>query len=495
VFKVTKTPEKLLYEIWKSKDFAEQLKTADGQMIEIIDVGENNKDFAGPDFFNSRIKIGNITYQGDVEIDIYHSDWKSHGHYLDKKYNKVILHIILSKERYQPYVFTQEKRKVNSICLTEFINQSYQLALRDAIQSERQNRSFTMPCSELNNIVPPGEKLKLLTELGVLRFKQKEKRIFERLKEMAYLKEMNIREPVVRYDFGEEFYNKKFSSEEFNDPLLWQQLIYEMIFEALGYSNNKDNMLKLAKAVNLDFLIRFKDQTDFQEVIECALFNVSGIIPAKVTSSDEKSSEYLRNLVEKWAEYKNDYDGVYFNEEKWNFFKLRPQNFPTVRIAAGSIIIYRLLKHELLAKLIESITGELKEKNIVSLLRNNLIVKAKGYWQNHYVFDKKAKIEIKYFLGLSRADEIIINVILPTLAVYFDIFENKAASRRVKNLYLNYVQKSSNQIVNQVESSLQLSKLKLKSAHIQGMIELFRHYCVKEKCLECKIGDLVFNQQ
>ena len=492
MFKIAKVREKFLYEIWKSKNFEEQLKTFDNQIIEIIDAGENNKEYAGPDFFNSRIKVGNITYLGDVEIDIWHSDWKSHGHYLDKKYNKVILHLVLSKERFRPFVYTQDGRKIYSICLTDFINDSYQSSLRNAIESERTNRGFVMPCSEINEDILLEDKLKLITELGIERFKQKEKKIFERLKEMVYLKEMNIREPIVRYDFGEEFQNKKFTPAEFNDPLLWQQLIYEMIFEALGYSKNNDKMLKLAKSVNLDFLIKFKEEENFQMIIECALFNVSGIISVGDSKSDEKSTEYLRLLIEDWSEIKDQYDGAYFKKEKWNFFKLRPQNFPTIRIAGGSRIIRRLIKNELLRNIITLFTEEQKQKKIVSMLRSMIIVNAKGYWRNHYVFDKPAKEEINYFIGLSRADEIIINVILPILAVYFEIFDDKEAARRVKKLYLNFHQKSSNRVVNQVVESLHIANSESKSVNQQGMIELFRHYCVKERCMECEIGKVVF---
>lgn len=492
MFKIGKVPEKLLYEIWKSKNFETQLKTFDNQIIELVDAGENNKEYAGPDFFNSRIKIGNVTFLGDVEIDIWHSDWKSHGHYLDKKYNKVILHIVLSKERFRPFVYTQDGRKINSICLIDFINDSYQSSLRNAIESERTNRGFVMPCSEINDDILIENKLKLLFDLGIERFKQKEKKIFECLKEMVYLKEMNIREPIVRYDFGEEFQNKKFTPAEFNDPLLWQQLIYEMIFEALGYSKNKDNMLKLAKAVNLDFLIKFKEEENFQEIIECALYNVSGIISVGHPKSGEKSTEYLRVLIENWSEIKDHYDGSYFKKEKWNFFKLRPQNFPTVRIAGGGRIIKRLIRDELLNSIITCFTENQKQKKIVSMLRSMIIVNAKGYWRNHYVFDKVANEEIKYFIGLSRADEIIINVILPVLAVYFEIFDDKAAARRVKKIYLNFHQKSSNLVVNQVADSLHIANSECKSVHQQGMMELFRHYCVKERCMECEIGKVVF---
>jgi hypothetical protein len=72
---------------------------------------------------------------------------------------------------------------------------------------------------------------------------------------------------------------------------------------------------------------------------------------------------------------------------------------------------------------------------------------------------------------------------------------NKDASRRVKNLYLNFHQKSSNQVVNQVSDTLHLDGSNIKSVYSQGMIELFRNFCVKEKCLQCKIGKEVFQAE
>ena len=120
-----KIHEKFLYEIWKEKNFNTDLLTNNSEKIEIIDSGTENKDLSGPDFLNARVKIGNITYQGDIEIDSWHSDWKSHGHFLNKNYNKLILHVVLSKDRFQPYVYTRDGRKVPSICLTDFIRESF----------------------------------------------------------------------------------------------------------------------------------------------------------------------------------------------------------------------------------------------------------------------------------------------------------------------------------------------------------------------------------
>lgn len=488
-----KVQEKFLYEIWKEKKFIKSLSTSDLQSIEIIDPGLQNKELAGPDFLNARIRISNITYLGDVEIDTLHSNWKTHGHNIDSKYNKVILHVVLSNEKNKNYVFTKEGRKVQSICLVDFLDESFQNSLQNAIRSERKNRTFNMPCSESNSSIAEKEKLNFLFNLGTERFKNKTKKIFERLKEMVYLKEMNIREPIVRYDFGNDFFNKKFSPGEFDDKVIWQQIVYEMIFEALGYSKNKDIMLKLAKAVNIDFLKNYSTKENFDKVIESSLFNVSGLIPTDFSFSDEATSEYVRELVETWGGVKDNYDGPTFSSENWHFFKLRPQNFPTVRIFGGSKLLRRIIEDELIKKLIDLTHSENKTKKVTNYLRSTIIVSGEGYWKNHFTFDKIAKEELKYFLGLSRADEIIINVIFPVLSLYFEIFSEPDAARSIKNLYINYTQKSSNQLVNQVGGTLNLTEMSKKSVYYQGMIELFRSYCVKEKCLECKIGEKVFN--
>ena len=494
MFKGNPIREKLLYEIWKEKNFLTPIKTSSGQEIEVIDSGENNSDSAGPDFHNSRIKIGNITYQGDVEIDIRHSDWKSHGHYLDKRYNKVILHIIFSDEKFQPYVVTQNGRKVDSISLAELIKDDYKNIIREAIISERDNRGFVMPCSYINEVVSQKDKMKFISHLGIERFEKKEKRVVERLKEMVYLKEMNIREPVVHYDFGEKFQNKKFSSKDFISPIVWQQLIYEMIFEALGYSQNKDIMLKLAKTLNLEFFNNLSGIKNIDKIIESAMLNVSHLIPHDYSTPNEQTAEYIRGLVETWSEVKESYDGVYFNKQKWHFFKLRPFNFPTIRIAGGSVILKRILVNDLFGKLVAIFSQDKNPRKVIAFLRNALIIKAHGFWSTHYVFEKRAKERLKYFIGLSRADDIIVNVILPVMSVYFEIFGIKDSARRVKLLSLNYMQNDTNKIVDQVVQSLKLDKSAVKSIYMQGMIELFRYYCVREKCLECEIGKVVFKE-
>ena len=485
--------EKLIYEIWKEAKFVKELIVDNSVRIEIVDPGTHNKDSAGPDFMNARIKFGNITYLGDVEIDTLHSDWRTHGHFLDKKYNKVILHIVVSRDRYQPFVYSKDGRKIHSICILDFIDENFQTALLEAVKAEKQNRKFMMPCSGRNDSVQKKDKLEFLLELGIERFSNKSKRLLQRLKEMVYLKEMNVREPILKYDFGEDYYNKKYSPSDFSDIHIWEQLIYEMMFEALGYSRNKEIMMKLAKAVNISFLNNYRGSANFEFITESALFNVSGIIPQKPRYKEEATTEYLRELLETWNNIKDNYDGMKFRREDWNFFRSRPQNFPTVRLVGGAFLISHFLTGDLFKSLTNYFNEErtVKEANVV--LRNYIITEAKGYWANHYNIDKLSDEKLNYFIGVSRADEIIINVLLPILILYFEIFEKKDSARSVKQLYINYTQYGSNMVVEQVESTLGLAKSSRKSINYQAMIELYRNYCVRERCLECKIGQKVFN--
>ncbi len=485
--------EKLIYEIWKDRKFEKELTLDNSQKFEIVDPGVHNKDSAGPDFLNARIKFGNITYLGDIEIDTFHSDWKSHGHSFDKKYNKVILHLVISKEKHQSFVYCKDGRKINSLCILDFVEENINKLLVDAVQSEKENRKFQMPCFGRNDSIHKKEKLEFLIELGVDRFNRKSKRFLDRLKEMIYLKEMNIREPILKYDFDEDYFNKKYSPTDFSDVNLWEQLIYEMIFEALGYSRNKEIMLRIAKAVNVAFLNNYRTAENFDTITESVLFNVSGLVPQKVTFKEEATSEYVRNLIEIWNSIRDKYDGAVFSKADWNFFKSRPQNFPTIRLCGGGLLISHILLSDVFKSLINYFNEERTVKDANVILRNYLITDARGYWANHYNFDKLSKEKLNYFIGVSRADEIIINVLFPVLSLYFEIFDNKDSARKVKELYINYTQYGSNMLVEQVESTLGLSKASRRSINYQAMIELFRNYCVKERCLECKIGQKIFN--
>lgn len=490
--KKIKHHEKFLYEIWKEQKFNTDLLTNNGEKIHVIDTGHENKELGGPDFLNARIKIGNITYCGDIEIDSYYTDWKSHGHNLNRRYNKVILHATLNHDSNNNFVYTQEGRKVLSVPLEKFLTTDLREHIQNAILNERQNRINKMPCIEVNDLVDRKEKLDFLFDLGISRFKKKCARNIERLKELKYLKELNLKEPVVRYSLDEKFYNKKFTADDFKDSELWKQLFYEHVFEALGYSKNKKEFLQLATYADYSFIKEIVKNEKCSKKIEAILFNVAGVVPESIADKDEETLQYIRHLKEDWMEIKFRYDSETMNLEDWNFFKLRPPNFPTIRIAGGALLLLRILNDNIISCIINDIRQN-NFKDIIKSLREKFIVRGEGYWKKYYNFGQKVRSETKYFIGLSRADEIIVNVVLPFTSVYFEIFGEKEISKKVLKLYMNYYQSSENNLVQEVSSTLMLGNAGKRSVLYQGMIELFRSYCSRTKCLDCAIGRNVFN--
>jgi len=482
--------EKFLCEIWEKHNFAGSLKTSDGKSIEVLSKGAKNKDLDGPDYLDAKIKINDTTFFGDIEIDTEIGNWKNHNHHTNKKYNKVILHIVYANNTNQKFVITENKRVIPSISLSEFISPNVKQSFVNQIKSDNASQSYYIRCSGLNNEVSEKFKEDYLLSFGSKRFNFKKKKLFNRLKELTYLSQRELKEPIVNYDLGSELDRIEFNYNDFRDPVLWEQLLYENIFTALGYSKNKENMNKLAKSVEIKLLKSIRNDSNLDQALESILFSVSGLLPEVKELPDEETSVYIRLLCELWNKY-YDYDyGEKLHHASWNFFRMRPQNFPTTRIAGGVKILKKILVGNLIHELIKLFDTEMDNKKLIQKLRNNFIVKAEGYWGEHFVFDQPAKTKLLYLVGISRADEIIINVVLPFLSLYFEIFNKKELLNSVLNFYLNYRQDGSNKLVENVMSSLKIKSD--KSVIYQGTLHLYWNYCSKEKCNSCEIGRKVF---
>ncbi len=488
-----KIPESLLYEVWQKQSYKSSLKTETGDDISILDTGSKNDDFAGPDFKNARIRIGNLTYIGDIEIDSSYTDWKNHGHNIDNKYNSVILHATFINKNHQPHVYTRNGRKVPSICLARFIDDSLIENLKQSVSEDNEEVVTNMKCSSVSVSISSEIKEKFLSQLGVDRFHKKCNRIFERLKEIQFLNELNIKEPVIGYELSSRFHEKKFQHSDFSNKLLWQQLFYELLFEALGYSKNKVQMNELAQIANISFLKKIESDGILVDKYEALLLYISGLAKSadKVNSPDSKN--YIERILLNWNAVKPFYDGRYMEESNWHFFRLRPQNFPTIRLAAGARLLKELLHGNMINIIAKKITEIHNLTVLINSLRSLFVIKSDGFWKNHYTLDQAASSEIKYFVGATRADEIVINVVLPFFAVYFEVFGSPNITKKILKIYSIYEQRSENQIVVDVGKSLNMNDSVRRSVLAQGMIDLFRNYCSKNKCLECEIGKIIFN--
>lgn len=484
--------EEKLHKIWLNQEFNKPLKTNTGSKITVIYPGTYNGDAAGPDFKHAKIQIGNLTFVGDVEIDYDYSNWKTHGHNINKRYNKIILHVTYLNKQKHNYIYTSEGRKVNTIALVNFIDEGLLDALAQQKQDKKSLKKIMLKCAyEIDN-VDYETRRKVILKKGINRFQKKSERIFRRLKELKYLKDLEISEPVIRYDLTKDFFEKEYTHKDFNDTLLWKQVLYELLFEALGYSKNKNIMIKLAQNIKLQFLQKVEKEFNDELTFDSLYFGVAGLLPNINGLEKSEISDYVIKLNELWIKIKSVYDSLTFDETQWHFLGQRPQNFPTVRIAGGIQIVKEILYQNLTGKIIKKFSEIRETKVLINSIRSLLIKKSSGYWKTHYIFEKEAKNELKYFIGVSRADEIFINVLLPFLSVYFDIYGNEEISKKVLKVYNVYDQKADNKIVRDISESLQLLGLNKKTIYMQGMIEIYRKLCSRNKCLECEIGKQVF---
>jgi hypothetical protein len=490
-------PEEILAEIWKEQHFVDELFAETGEKIEVIFVGDENKENGGPDFLNARIKIGNLTYVGDVEIDNSHADWKTHGHNLNKRFNKVILHAIVNNESNQKYVYTQNGRRIHTFCFAPHVKGDVLDSLKKAIVVDNDKKTNKVHCFKVSQLAEETEVINYLTDLGVARFKKKCEKLVVRLRELIFIS--SLEEPTAdqQYAIPEEAYTGKLCYEDLNKKHVWEQLFYESIFEALGYSQNKNVLMKLSQIMNISLIDSLNiPKEHFIEVLEGLYFVAGGILPTPETIKDPVILEYVRKASENWTKYCAHYEVQLCDPTEWHFFKLRPQNFPTVRVAAGTRIVFKLLHDDLIPKIMKKFYEIHNYGVLKNLIRNFLTIKGDGFWKKHYTFDKSASGEdIHYFLGTSRADEMFINVILPFAYVYFDLFDKKKFAQKTIAVYCDIACDTENSLVTEVADALHIEANWKKSVIYQGMIELFRNFCAKDRCEECQIGKIVFSEK
>ena len=492
--KTAALPEKLIYEIWKNQDFKSDIYTRDGERIRVLDRGVESTELGGPDFRNAHIQIGSLTFVGDIEIDNFHTDWKNHGHSKNPKFNKVILHVILDDSDQRIFVTTKDGRKVPSISVIDFIDQSLSTSLRKQIANFRLSSINKISCKQLTLLVTEEEKLQFLKRLGIERFKRKCEKVAYRMKEILFLEEMKICEPEHGYDVPLEYLERKLTRKEMNNKAVWEQLFYEGIFEALGYSRNKEIMLRLAKAVELKYLKTLGQDADFIHNAEALFFHVSGLLELTHKGESEETSGYIRSLHEKWLELEEIYDGKTFSSEDWSFYRMRPQNYPTVRLAGGVRLLNEIINHNLIGGLHRKFIDIHNLNTLKVCIRSIFVTKGHGYWSRHYMFDTEAKPYINFFVGKNRADEMVLNVVLPILYIYYELFGKHKFAAKTLRLFSEVDMEIDNTLVSEVSSALNLDSHKHGPLIYQGMLELFRNKCSKDKCDQCLIGEKVFSE-
>jgi hypothetical protein len=268
----------------------------------------------------------------------------------------------------------------------------------------------------------------------------------------------------------------------FNKRLTWENMLFEFICEALGYSKNKYKFMKLSGIIDLKVI---KKMNPGRKDIDAVLFGLAGFL-----KDLRFKNEYISDLKVHWEELKNKIRKESMNKAEWNFFRLRPANFPTLRIAYASGLLYEIIYKDLFKRIVEAFQNNDRiSYEIESIFKNTAV---SDYWYFHYNFGKESK-SIKRIIGKERINDILINVIIPVIILYSRIFNDDKLGRNALNLYMKKGEKaSSNEI-----SRIMESQLNIKAGTVsrqQGLIHLHNFYCLEGRCKNCRIGKLVFGE-
>ena len=421
--------EDFLHYIWKFKKFnILDLKTQQGEALTIIQSGQY-LELSGPDFFNAQIMIEDQKWAGNVEIHIKSSDWYAHHHEKDDAYDSVILHVVWEHD-------TEIFRKNNTeIPVLELINvvdhailKNYQslLAPKSWIFCEKQ-------IHQVDDFVLKNWQERLFFE----RLERKSKIIFELLAQ-------------TNQD--------------------WEAVLFSLLAKNFGLNTNGEIFFKIAQSIPFSTV---RKESFEVENIEALLLGIAGLL------DEEKEDNYYKDLKFRFFYLIHKYQLDRNKVAPVQFFKHRPDNFPTIRLSQLANLYH--IQHNLFSKI--SIIKSLQ--SCYDLFQ----ISSSQYWRTHYQFDKVSPVKNKA-LSKSFIDLIVINTILPIQFAY-----NKSLGREVSEDFITLLKEitpEKNSIIDKFNSFGIKSKNAFDS---QTLLQLKNEYCNQSKCLQCSIGiDLLKNK-
>ncbi len=421
-------PEDFLHYVWKFRLFDRvNLQTNDGEELEVLSAGLHNSD-SGPDFHNARVRIGDTVWAGNVEVHLSSSDWQKHGHTTDNAYDNVILHVVYRDD--EPLVLTNGRRVPT-------------LELQNRIPADLYNRYHTLifgnqtviPCEASIGSVDDITLYNWLTRVLVERLEKKSAAVFAAL-------------------------NKNRGD--------WEETFYQFLAANFGFKTNAVPFELLAKSLPQNILAKHKNNP---LQIEALLYGQAGFL------NGDMNDEYPRKLKNEYEFLQKKYKLTPIENHLWKFMRLRPQNFPTIRLAQFAALVVR--SNHLFSKLLE-----IKDvKGIRDLFTE---IKVNPYWENHYRFDVESTPAPKN-LGQASVDVLLLNTLALFLFSYGKHNQMQHFINRSLQL-LEYLPGENNKIV----ADFSTLGVKIKTAfESQALLELKNNYCNYKKCLQCGVGNKI----
>ena len=423
--------EAFLQYLWKHKLLQGDLVTTTGCPVHVERAGEHNHD-SGPDFIDARVRIAGVLWAGNVEVHVKASDWNMHRHSSDKAYNNVVLHVVYT---YDCDIRLENGKEVPTIDIHNAIPQTVWEGYAALMQP---SLPIAIPCMLHLAEVPSLLVHSCMDRMSVERMERKVTDV------------------------------RRLLDDSKGD---WESCCYWLMARYMGGKTNAYAFEMLAKATPQRCLAKIKD-SPFR--IEAMLFGQSGLL------SGEFSDDYPKALQKEYSYLSKAYRLQPIEGHIWKFFRLRPNNFPTIRISQLADMVAK--SDKLFSRLLETPKA--------AVLRHFFNLEASEYWQTHYRFDSESAVSVKG-MGKSFADIMIINAWVPLLFEYGVQHGSQQYKDQALDI-LTQMQAENNHIVRLWK---QAGMPVENAAQSQAMIQLYNEYCKCKRCLECPIGYNVMVKQ
>jgi hypothetical protein len=447
------------------------------------------------------MRIGRAIYHGDVEIHRTQTEWLDHRHQDDPRYNKVILHVVLERQPVQPATRVPSGRNIPVLVLSPFLSESIRTLWLKTILDEDAFHRQKIPCADQNHAVDSGLLDALIHRLAIERLELKLRRFDERLKELAQTQPFAVHDARGRrsgwYVQGDPDDvpppRVELTQKDLAQRALWDQLLYEGFSEGAGYSKNREPFVRLSRAVTLSTIRSMKIDNN-EEALLALLLGAAGLLPKLKEVRDAESRSFVRMLSKEWKTYRKLYRSVVLHRADWQFFPTRPGNFPPLRIAAVAAIARSILCEDLFRKIVEVLKSSEDSSGKIRSMRSLLSVEPHPFWNHHYQFDHPTTKRIRP-LGTDRTDVIIVNAIIPLSLLYARTFRDRRVREGALQLFQSMPPAMDNSITRLMQRQLLKERISLTSVSAQqGVIQLYKFYCREERCAECEVGAVVFDE-
>jgi hypothetical protein len=490
--------ERFLRHIWNRQYLRhEELQTVDGRHLRVLHTGQLNSD-GGPDVRDAALQIGRVTYHGDVEIHRTLVDWIRHQHHEDPRYNKVVLHVVLERPSGIGTTLVPSGRHIPVLVLEPFLSESIHTLWQKAILDERLQSKSAIPCAGRNIAVPRELLNDWIRHLSAERLELKLRRFDERLRELAQLQLHTVREhrphnALWRIEGNPDDLpppHRELSQRDLAQREHWDELLYEGLMEGLGYSKNREPFVRLCRSVTLrEFRAQHIENNEM--AIQALLLGAAGLLPRIRDVHHRESRVFVRLLVGEWKTRKRVYCSAILHPAHWQFFPTRPCNFPTLRIAAASVFVKKILCEDLFRNLIGTLKTVEGGAETFGAIREHLTVAPLPFWRNHYQFDHPTAKPTQA-LGPERIGDLITNTVIPLALLYARIFKDRLVRERALQLFASAPPSAENSITKLMDKHLLRGAVSVRSVmNQQGLIQLYKYYCLEGRCAECAVGGVV----